>query len=197
MQRRDLLKLLTAGAALPAFTPDLLALMQEAQPSSGYVLQTLNAHQNATVTSMIDLIIPATETPGAKAVRVNEFIDVILTGWAEPGERTRFLAGLDSVDKRTSVLFGKDFIACSVPQQEEVLRGLDQEYAMEREELVKRRLPRTEHYTQLHTGFFGMLKRMTLYGYYTSEVGFKQELREEIIPGFFHGCTPVPADKKA
>jgi len=68
---------------------------------------------------------------------------------------------------------------------------------MEREELVRRRRPRTEHYTQLHTGFFGMLKRMTLFGYYSSEVGFKQELKEEIIPGFFHGCVPVPADKKA
>jgi len=66
MQRRDLLKLLTVGAALPAFTPDLLAVMQEAQPSSRYVLQTLNPHQNATVVSMIDLIIPATELPARK-----------------------------------------------------------------------------------------------------------------------------------
>lgn len=198
MQRRDLIKLITMGAALPALTPDLLAFLQDAHPATGYALQTLNPHQNATIISMADLIIPATETPGAKAVNVNEFIDVILTGWANDEERARFLTGLDKVDKRTNALFGKNFIDLTVPQQEEILRGLDGDYAAEREERSRHlRRPRNEHYTQLDAGFFGMLKHMTLYGYYTSQVGFEQELREQIIPGSFHGCVPVPADKKA
>jgi len=38
------------------------------------VLKTLNPHQNATVTTIAELIIPQTHTPGAKAARVNEFI---------------------------------------------------------------------------------------------------------------------------
>jgi hypothetical protein len=32
---------------------------------------------------------------------------------------------------------------------------------------------------------------MTLYGYYTSEIGFTQELRKQIIPGAYHGCAPI------
>src|SRR5438270_6935139 len=91
MNRRDALRMLAAGAVLPALTPELLAFYQQAQPGASYALRTLNPHQNETVVSMIDQIIPATDTPGAKAARVNEFIDVILTEWANDEERRSFL----------------------------------------------------------------------------------------------------------
>jgi len=109
MQRRDVLKMITLGAALPASVRSLCHAAG-AHPASGYTLQTLNAHQNDTLVVMTELIIPATETPGAKATNVNEFIDVVLTGWATAGERAHFLSGLADVDQRTNLLFSKDFI---------------------------------------------------------------------------------------
>jgi len=99
MNRRDALRMLTAGAVLPALTPELFAFYQQAHPGGSYSLRTLNPHQNDTVVAMIDQIIPSTDTPGAKAVRANEFIDVILTEWSNDEERRRFLDGLDDVDK--------------------------------------------------------------------------------------------------
>ncbi len=87
-------------------------MFQAAQPKSNYTLRTLNPHQNATLVTMTDLIIPETDTPGAKAVRVNEFIDLILTEWAHDDERQRFLAGLDDVDKRSNAIFAKEFRRC-------------------------------------------------------------------------------------
>src|SRR5712691_11385123 len=107
MQRREALKLLMAGGILPALPADLFAFFQGAHPTSGYALRTLNPHQNDTVVAMIDLILPATETPGAKGARVNEFIDVILTEWAFDDERQNFLDGLTGIDKQTNDLFGK------------------------------------------------------------------------------------------
>ena|SRR5438477_12137772 len=107
MNRRDALRMFTAGAVLPALTPELFAFYRQAHPDSGYALRTLNAHQNDTVVAMIDQIIPATDTPGAKAARVNEFIDVILTEWAVDSERKNFLDGLAAVDKQSNELFGK------------------------------------------------------------------------------------------
>ena len=82
MQRRDALRLLVTGAVLPTLTPEVFAFFREAHPAEGYALRTLNPHQNATVVAMIDLVLPATDTPGAKGARVNEFIDLILTEWA-------------------------------------------------------------------------------------------------------------------
>jgi hypothetical protein len=197
MQRRELFRLLAAGAALPVFDSNLRAAFQDAHPKSTYALRTLNPHQNATVVTMTDLIIPETDTPGAKAVRVNEFIDLILTEWAHDDERQNFLSGLDDIDKRSNAIFGKNFVDVIPVQQEAVLSELDQRYAIDREDRAAHPYVRRPHNPQLTGDFFGVVKHLTLYGYYTSEVGFTQELRKQIIPGAYHGCTPVSDASKA
>src|SRR6202171_5635022 len=125
MQRREALKVLMAGGVLPVLSSDLFAFFQEAQPKPGYALRTLNPHQNETVVAMIDQIIPATETPGAKGARVNEFIDVILTEWATEEERRNFLDGLAGVDEQSNTLFGKNFVQASTAQQVALLQAMD------------------------------------------------------------------------
>ena len=54
MQRRELFRLLGAGATLPVFDSTLLAAFQDAHPNSTYTLRTLNPHQNATVVTMTE-----------------------------------------------------------------------------------------------------------------------------------------------
>src|SRR5580692_1513043 len=130
MQRRDALKFLAAGALAPALAPELFAFFQEAHPESGYALRTLNPHQNATVVLMSEIIIPETDTPGAKGARVNEFIDVILTEWATEEDRNNFLAGLAGVDKQSNDLFGKDFVDASPAQQLALMRAMDETIGM-------------------------------------------------------------------
>src|SRR5271170_2801192 len=83
-------------------------------------LKILNAHQDATVTAIAELILPQTETPGAKAARVNEFIDRIVAEWYEEEERAAFLAGLAEVDTRTQGLFAHNFVDVSAEQQADI-----------------------------------------------------------------------------
>ena len=191
MQRREALKLLLAGGVLPAVPADLFGLFRDSHPASGYALRTLDPHQNELVVAMIDQIIPATDTPGAKGARVNEFIDVILTEWANDDERRNFLGGLADVDKQSNTLFGKDFAAASPEQQLALLRSLDEAAAVARS-APKHRPPGWEpagRDTQLQDDFFTVFKKMTVHGYYTSEIGFSQELKLQIIPGAQHGCV--------
>lgn len=151
------------------------------------VLRTLNPHQNATVTTISEIIIPQTDTPGAKAARVNEFIDLILTEWYDEEEKSTFLTGLTEVDARTRDLFGKDFVDCGEKPQVEILQALDDEVAAARAEFRRgssRRRPPERN-------FFFMIKQLTLIGYYTSQVGFEQELHGEIIPARHAGCVPL------
>lgn len=198
MHRRELFRILGAGAVVPALTPQLFAFARQAQPASGYALRTLSAHQNATVVAMIDQIIPETDTLGAKAVRVNEFIDVILTEWATPEERSHFLAGLDDVDQQSSNLFGKNFTDATSPQQMALLAAMDDALSTERGQRPHHGSAEPdERDTQLQGKFWEIFKNITLHGYYTSEIGFTQELKEQIIPGALHGCAPIPAEKKA
>ncbi len=198
MQRREALRLLMAGGVLPALPTNLFAFFQGAHPASGYTLRTLNPHQNDTVVAMTDQIIPATDTPGAKGARVNEFIDVILTEWADAEERKNFLDGLAGVDKQTNDLFGKNFVDASPAQQVTLLRSMDESVAAQRTRRMRHgnTIPE-ERDKQLRGEFFNVFKGITVHGYYTSEIGFSQELNLQIIPGAHHGCVPLPAEKKA
>lgn len=194
MNRRDALRMLVSGAVLPALTPELFAFYRGAHPDSSYALRTLSPHQNDTVVAMIDQILPATDTPGAKAARVNEFMDVILTEWANDEERRNFLSGLDDVDKQSNTLFGKDYSSASPAQQLVLLRSMDEAADMARSQRKEELTPIWEpagRDTQMQGDFFTIFKNMTLHGYYTSEIGFTQELKLQIIPGAQHGCMPL------
>ena len=198
MERREALRLLLAGGVLPALPTDLFAFLQGAHPASGYALRALDPHQNDTVVAMIDQIIPATDTPGAKGARVNEFIDVILTEWADNEERQNFLNGLAGVDKRSNEIFGKNFVDASRAQQFILLSAMDESVATQ--PVRRRRHGNTipeDRDKQLRGDFFTVFKGITVHGYYTSEIGFTQELKLEIIPGAHHGCVSLPAEKKA
>src|SRR5689334_18907423 len=107
MERRNVLKLLAGAAALPMLSRDVLAMFREAYQDlpATTALKTLNPHQNATVTTIAELIIPKTTTPGATDARVSEFIDVILTDWCATDEKTIFIDGLADVDARSRKKF--------------------------------------------------------------------------------------------
>jgi hypothetical protein len=201
MQRRDVLRLLAVGATIPVLPPNLLAHLREAQDKvsgGNYTLRTLSPAQNTQVVIMTDLIIPETDTPGAKGAKVNEFIDVVLTDWAHDDERQAFLKGLAAVNQQSKDLFGKDFVCASPEQQATLLRSID-DAAM-----AKHQGPRavrhgntipSERDHQLQGPFWDVFKGITVYGYYTSEVGFTKELGLEIMPGAYHGCAPLTERK--
>jgi|SRR5215469_7976688 len=196
MLRRDLLRVLSAAAVAPVLPPEVTLLLKQAQTSAEYGLRTMTPRQNAIVVAMIDLIIPATDTPGAKAARVNEFMDAILTEWATAEESARFLAGLDGVDTQANTLFGKSFLEASPAQQSAMLQALDDSvdwlHGPPSDPAVSGR-----DFNQLHGEFFRSFKLMTIHGYYTSEIGQTQELKREIIPGAFRGCAAVTSPRNA
>jgi Gluconate 2-dehydrogenase subunit 3 len=198
MHRREMLRLLSVTAISPVVSPDLLAMLRQAQPSPNYRLQTLDTKQNEMVVAMMDLIIPSTDTPGAKGARVNEFLDAILPGWATTAERDKFLAGLGNVDRLSGTMFSKKFVEASVEQQTAVLRSLDDAVDWAHGAQADEDEDGAYDYdARLRGEFFRVFKRLTLHGYYTSEIGFTQELKQEIIPGEQHGCAPVAAGKRA
>jgi hypothetical protein len=198
MQRRKALQLLLGTAALPLLPRDVFALFQQAHgdlPASP-ALKTLNPHQDATVTAIAEWIIPQTETPGAKAVRVNEFIDLILSEWFDEEDHAKFMGGLASVDTQSRELYGKDFVDCTTVQQKQMLTALDEELTEMRQAEIhgsrrRRRLMSADN------SFFRAMKGLTLVGYFTSEEGAKQALHYEIIPSQHTQCAPLQEEEEA
>lgn len=197
MERREVLKLLASAAAFPTLSSPAFSLFRgmHAQIAEMPGLKTLNPQQNATVTAIAEMIIPQTDTPGAKAVKVNEFIDLILSEWYDADDTARFLSGLDDVDLRTQDLFGSKFTASTAEEQTQVLKQLDDEA------VNGLKLYNVPTHTKLDDvaippSFFLMMKKLTLIGYYTSEAGFEEELHRTIIPPGHAGCAPVPEELK-
>jgi hypothetical protein len=195
MQRREALRLLASAAALPLLSHEAFAVFQDVhqQLPQTAALKALNPQQNSIVTILSELIIPQTDTPGAKAARVNEFIDLILAEWCSDDERARFLAGLADVDGRSRALFGADFTACSEKQRKEIVGALDSDLQETRKSFPGREINVSAPPSQ---NFFAMMKQLTLVGYYTSQIGFEQELHWEIIPSGHAGCKPLEETAK-
>src|SRR5918994_4384240 len=109
INRRDIIRQLAVGgaaaAALPGWVENLLAISelhtehQRKQPAAAtpWKPKVLDVRQNDTVTVLAELIIPETDTPGAKAARVNEYIDSVLAD-AAAADRESFLQGLTWLD---------------------------------------------------------------------------------------------------
>ncbi len=196
MERREALRLMGAASVFSVLSSDLFAATLQAQlaANSGNALRTLSATQNEIVVAMSDVMIPATDTPGAKAAKVNEFIDLILTEWATEEERNIFLEGLAEADRKTNALFGHGFAVASTKEQTAIVQAFDEELTASRNETLPQQM-RSWEVTLLHP-FFAQMRRLTLAGYYTSSIGQDQELKVEIIPGALHGCVPAEPEAK-
>jgi hypothetical protein len=159
--------------------PVVNAVLSGYQPASRYTPRTLSAEQNELVTTIAELIIPTTDTPGAKDAGVPQFIDLMLTEWYPASDRDRFLAGLTDLETQFQQKYGKNFLQGSSQEQTELLTLLDLE-------AVGARQARAQN-----TPFFGMMKEMTLAGYYTSEIGANEELQFRPATDRFEGCIPL------
>ena len=183
MNRRELLKqlaLLTGGAMS---YPAIAAVLDDAQTkvsTRDYELQTFSVGQNELVIRLAELIIPATDTPGAEAAGVNRFIDHMLANWSTEKDRHLFLDGLEQVQALCKEQYGHNFIDLRKPDQLEILRVLEQE---------NKRISDINGASG-EKGFFTLLKTYTVIGYYTSEIGCIEELKLNLVPGYYDGCLP-------
>ena len=214
LSRREALRrltLLTGGAlSAPALSAVLAGCRAEA-PGASWTPRVLGPSGADLLTIIVDRIIPATDTPGASAAGVAQFIDTLLADWAEPEERDRFLAGLVSIDEAMREEEGVAFGAATPEQQDTLLARLDEEAARAREERSAR--ARDEQMARSRAEElapardegdggepaareeplppFALLKEWTLVGYYTSEVGATQELRWLANPGRYAADMPL------
>jgi Gluconate 2-dehydrogenase subunit 3 len=199
VNRRDALRKLAIGglgtATAPLWTSKLSAIafahshaMPAPADTAGWVPTVLDPHQDETVTVLSELIIPQTDTPGAKVALVNRFVDAVLAD-AEESERKTFFKGLAWLDARSRELFGADFVKAAPEQQTALLTILSSPNNKTLED-------------QVGIELFQAMKSMTITGYYTSEIGQKQELGDDGTMFFAefkgcrhpeHGAPPAPA----
>jgi hypothetical protein len=161
-------------AAIPTSTPPSVAT----EPS------ILSASQRETVSGVVDVMIPRTNTPGALDVGVPRFIDLMLKDVYTQADRDRYLAGLADFDAAASSEHGQTFVALELQQKITLVRKFhDAAVAEEHRQ-------RNAH-AHLQRPFILMTKEIALLGFFTSEVGATQVLQYVAVPGSYHGCLPL------
>lgn len=164
------LTLILGGALSPQITAALRGEVLNAGASV-----TVSEAQTRLLAELAEVIIPTTDTPGAKAAGVEAFIIRVMRDCYPLADQEIFYAGLAKIDEASRATHGKDFIDLDAAQQIALM---------------------TET-TQTNKPFFKQLKELTVTGYFISEIGATQALVYLPVPGRFEGDLPLQPGQKA
>lgn len=169
MDRRTALQriaLIMGGTVSASTIAGILGGCRAGERGGPFEVRTLTGGRDELVAALSELIIPETDTLGARGARVHEFADNMLSDWYDDGEVQEFLAGLEDIQQRAREYDGKSFTELDLGSQVKILTQMEKEAEAWQDN--------GEHGTP---PFFLTIKSLTLFGYYTSEVGATQELR--------------------
>jgi hypothetical protein len=161
MDRRNLLQL--AAVAAPGSALAQISTTPDWKP------ELFDAHQNETVIVLSELIIPATDTPGAKAALVNRWMDRLLAAGPQ-AQRDAFISGLGWLDSVAMGKHSKPFTRLTEAEQVAILKEMDGGSG-----------PGTQ--------FFRLAKALTSRIYYATEIGMRELNKGGRVPATLN-CTP-------
>jgi gluconate 2-dehydrogenase gamma chain len=144
MKRRELLRASVLAGAAAALRPSMATAQNGAQSpekateltpaqrgvdasndlaAPGWKPLFLDEHQNETLILLSDLIIPATDTPGAKEALVNRYIDLVLAAETHETQRA-FLNSLGYLDGESMRRYKAAFRYLAREDQDDLLHAL-------------------------------------------------------------------------
>ncbi len=208
MNRRELLKsigLLTGGVVIGA--EFLLSGCK-----AGGANMNFTKMQLALLDEIGETIIPTTDTPGAKAAKIGEFMKAIVSDCYTTAQQTAFTKGLETVDADCKKVKGKNFMDCNTTERHDFLISLEKEakefdkkvgddekklYEQNKSANEKKSWTDQVSVEGLPRHYYTMMKQLTLWGYFTSKEGMTQALRYAPVPGRFDGSAPYKKGEKA
>lgn len=202
MKRRELLRASAITGAAAALSTSLsVAQKQESKASEpneltpaqrgvdaskdlaapGWKPLFLDEHQNETLILLSDLILPATDTPGAKDALVNRYIDLVLAAETRDNQRN-FLNSLAYLDGESIHRYKTAFRYLGRDDQNDLLHSLAYSKG-------------ASGWTGEAAGpdigheHFQNLKQRIVFAYYSSEIGSKELGWDgNVMHGIFQGC---------
>ena len=134
----------------------------------------LSGSQTDLLATMVETIIPATDTPGAKALNVDQFVQKMVVDCYPKTAQDNLRKGLDSLDGLARTAYSKPFADGDAAQRTALLTQLVQST------------------DTAQKGFYSLVKGLTIRGYMSSEYVMTNLTHYQFIPGHYYGCVPVP-----
>lgn len=133
----------------------------------------LTAAQGPIASAAAERILPKTDTPGAIDVGVPAFIDRFYGEFMSPADQRLLVGALDEIEAAAKTAHGASFASLAAAQQDAVLRAV------------------AAAQQGKDPSSFGLLRTVTILGYFTSEKVGKDVLHYDPVPGAYDGCVPI------
>lgn len=187
MNRRELLvAAISAMGGVMVGSPTLRVIAGEA-PTATASRVVLQGRQPEMVSVLAEMIIPATDTPGAIDAGVPAFIEMMVADWYTDTERKIFLDGLTDLDASCRAAYGADFLGCSAEHRTAALTEAEKKAATYVSPFPTGFLAGMAKLIDERTPFFAKLKELTVVGYFTSEPGATKFLEYNPMPMRYDG----------
>ena len=183
MDRREALKRTAWLMGGVVSAPAIMGVLNgcAAKPTIDWKPVFLSEDQGVLVTEVAEIIIPKTDTPGAKDTGVPGFIDLMLKDVYSKEDQDHYLAGLKAFDDEAKKEYGDAFIDLDNEQRTAFVKKVHNA-AVEAERATTPAPKRP---------FILMTKELTMLGFFTSEPGATQVLQYIAVPGSYKGCIPL------
>ncbi|MDX2070059.1 MAG: gluconate 2-dehydrogenase subunit 3 family protein [Haliscomenobacter sp.] len=129
------------------------------------------AADEALLAEIVETFIPETNTPGAKSLKVQQFVQRMIQDCYDDKAKATFQQGLTQTDTLAQQTYSKTFVQCDGKQRIELLKKMSNDASSK--------------------AFIGLVKNLTIRGYTNSEYYLVNIAKFTLVPGFYHGCVPV------
>jgi hypothetical protein len=155
----------------------------------------ITAAQENLIAEIAEIILPTTDTPGAKAAGVPQFIIKMLADCYPKPFSDYMMQTLNKLDSEAEIKYGAKFAQASPENRTELTKRFEQQDKDERDNFEK--LVETWQLGSRRSvqPFFSTMKSLTITGYFTSEIGATQALRYSQIPGGYYTVDYKKGDK--
>jgi gluconate 2-dehydrogenase gamma chain len=183
MDRREALKRTAWIMGGIVSAPAIMGVLNgcTAKPTLDWAPEFLKGDPGLIVTQVADIMIPKTDTPGAKDVGVPQFIDIMLKDCYKKEDQDHFMEGLKAFDEGAKTAYGDAFLDLAPEKKLEHVNKVHVQ-ALEEQRNTQPAPKRP---------FILVVKELTLLGYFTSKPGATEVLQYEAVPGAYHGCVPL------
>jgi hypothetical protein len=175
MNRRELLKMIAVATGLPLVGAEFAFATQNAATgeAKAHVFSEEDIHF---LDEVAETIIPRTSTPGAKDAAVGAFMAAYAADCYTQEQRTLFLSAISIIEDRSRTDHKKSFLDLTGAEKQTLLSALDKQAKAEQ-------TPAKPHP-------FTLVKQLTLFGFFTSQIGATEVLVYDEIPGEYDGRVP-------
>ncbi|MDT0594489.1 gluconate 2-dehydrogenase subunit 3 family protein [Glaciecola petra] len=193
MERRDLLKMIAAATGMAmvgsAYAYDF---------AQNVKWQDTNFKQDDIhfLNELAEVIMPRTNTPGAKDAKVGESMAIMVNDCYEAEQIANFKNGIKTIEALAQSNYGLPFVKLSKDNRHELVSSVNEKAQQE----VKRNQTMGENEQDKRSyeyHYFIMMKQLVLFCFFNSAEGATKVLRHVAIPGRYDGDMPYKKGDRA